>query len=242
MPSKQIIPGLFFPTFAAFILINFKAASVASVPADNRNAFSVYSLQKRADAEILPPLPTWSAYKTSNAVYFAHGRYYVELVGSTESVELVKTAVEVTKKFTSVIVVDDTAMAELDLFPQKNMVPGSLKLHLTNAFGFDGLTDTFTARHKFDNEIVTAFFSKRHSPQDAQRLLESYYKFLIDNGAKDKKDFNFEFGRAVTFYGTFELIFKNDVYIAGVHEADSLTAAVKAATMLKNKLTEAAGK
>ena len=45
-----------------------------------KNAFSVYSVQKRADVETLSTMQF--AYKTTNALYFVHGRYYVELLGS----------------------------------------------------------------------------------------------------------------------------------------------------------------
>lgn len=50
-----------------------------------RNAFSVYSVQKRADTRTLSFASPGPCYKTSNGVHFVHGKYYVELIGSTES-------------------------------------------------------------------------------------------------------------------------------------------------------------
>src|SRR4030042_753717 len=47
-----------------------------------RNAFSVYSNQKRED--VIDQDFAGFAYSTENAVFFAHGRYYVEILGALE--------------------------------------------------------------------------------------------------------------------------------------------------------------
>ena len=147
-----------------------------------KNAFSVYSVQKRAESEAFPPMQL--AYKTGNALYFVHGKYYIELVGSSESGELFKAIAEAARKIQANLAVDhDTRIAELALFPQENLVPGSIKLYLANAFGFERLTDTFTAKYRTGNETVTAFLSKRADSKDAEAIAESYRNFLIENGA-----------------------------------------------------------
>ncbi len=60
-----------------------------------RNAFSVYSVQKRADADILSLFHTSFGYRTENALYFVLGKYYIELVGSLESAQLSKAMIEI---------------------------------------------------------------------------------------------------------------------------------------------------
>jgi hypothetical protein len=45
-----------------------------------RRAFAVYSVQRRADSEKADV--TDFAYKTENALFFAHGRYYVEVIAA----------------------------------------------------------------------------------------------------------------------------------------------------------------
>jgi len=155
-----------------------------------KNAFSVYSVQKRADVQTPAFTRPQPCYKTSNGLYFIHGKFYVELIGSTESTALDKAMAEIAVKFASQKIVDDTKIVGFDLFPEENRIQGSLKLYLANAFGFDAFTDIFTCRYKLGDESITTFISKRPDPQDARTTAESYYNFLIENDAVDKPTAN----------------------------------------------------
>jgi len=203
-----------------------------------KNAFSVYSVQRRPDAEALPTMQF--AYRTTNASYFVIDRYYVELVGSAESQELLEAMLAVAGKIPErLAVAKDTEIAELLLFPQENIVSDSFKLHSASAFGFEGLTSTFTARYMFGGSSITAFLSRRQNAQEAQLVAESYYKFLIKNGGVDKplisKDIE---AKAIEFYGTTEIIFTTGPFLAGIHEAESQQTAEKLAEILIKRLKE----
>ncbi len=105
------------------------------------------------------------------------------------------------------------------------------------------MTDTFVARYKIDGETITVFVSKRPDVRDAEKLMAGYYDFLIENGAKDKDiTSGFDNCKIVDFYGFTEIVFSNSRFVAGVHEAEEQGAAVKAAVMLNDKLSEVAGK
>jgi hypothetical protein len=203
-----------------------------------RNAFSVYSTQKRAEAQPFPPMRF--AYKTGNALYFVHGKYYVELVGSLESNELLKAMAEVARKIRANLPIDyDTNIDELALFPPENLIGENIKLYLTNAFGFEKLTNTFSAQYKLDSETITAFLNKRTDTQDAQLIAKSYYNFLIDNGGAAKPAVNKTFeGKVVDFYDTTEIVFATGPFVAGIHEAENQQVAEKLAEMLFNKLSD----
>jgi len=109
------------------------------------------------------------------------------------------------------------------------------------AFGFEGLTDTFTARYKIDGETIIAFLSKRVDSNDAQLTAESYYNFLIDNGGVAKPIANKTIkAKVVDFYGTTEIIFVVGPFVGGIHEAENQQAAEKLAAKLISKLGEAA--
>ena len=205
-----------------------------------RNAFSVYSVQRRADVEILPDMQF--GYRTSDAPYFVHGKYYVEFIASSKSDELFKAMIATAQKIRTNLPVDvDTEIPELSLFPQEDLVAGSPKLYLTSAFGFERLTDTFTAQYNVGDETVTAFLSRRPDPQDAQRLAESYHKFLIDNGGEVKPAITKTLeGKVVDFYDTTEIVSAIGPFVAGIHEAENQHAAEKMAMGLSNKLSEAA--
>jgi len=214
-----------------------------------RNAFSVYSVQKRADVEILPSAQF--GYRTSNALYFVHDRFYVELVGSSESADLFVAMSEVADKLAGppFLLSQEsrggkvTEIPELTLFPQENIVAGSAKLYLSNVFGFDGFSDTFVCQYRLGEEVLTAFLSRRPGPQDARTTAENYYNFLIDNGGKAKPTSHDTLktigGKVVDFYGTTEIIFAIGPYVAGVHEAKNQQSAEKLAAQLINKLSDA---
>lgn len=210
--------------------------------ANTRNAFSVYSLQRRADADTISFFEPSFGYKTSNALYFCQGKYYVELVGSAESKQLFDAIIKTAQNIkTNLAVRNDVGIPELNLFPTEGIIPGSIKLHLKNAFGFEKLTDTFTARYKVNDVTITAFLSKRSSSESADAIAESYHRFLIENGAKAKNAANKTFeGKTLDFYATTEIIFTRGPFVAGVHEAENQQAAEKVAAKLNDKLSEAA--
>ena len=207
-----------------------------------KNAFSIYSVQRRADVEILPDMQF--GYRTSDAPYFVHGKYYVEFIASSKSDELFKAMIETAQKIQTNLAVDKAAqIPELSLFPQEDLVAGSHKLYLESAFGFEGFTDIFTAQYKFGDETITAFLSRRPDPQDAQLVAKSYHKFLIDNGAEIKAATNETlntFGAKVfDFYDTTEIVYAAGLFVVGIHEAENQQSAEKLAAILINKLDEA---
>jgi hypothetical protein len=201
-----------------------------------KNAFSVYSVQKRAESEAFPSMQF--AYKTGNALYFVHGKYYVEIVGSSESGELFSAMAEAARKIQANLAIDhDSGITEFAVFPQENLVAGSIKLYLVNAFGLDKLTNIFTARYKVGNETITAFIGKRADSKEAEAIAESYRKFLTENGAVTKNtDNKMLAGKVMDFYGTTEIVFTTGPFVAGIHEAENQQAAEKLAEILINKL------
>jgi hypothetical protein len=205
-----------------------------------RNAFSVYSVQRRAEAEPFPPMRF--AYKTGNALYFVHGKYYIELVGSSESGDLLRAIAEVARKVRANLTIDyDTGIAELTLFPQENLRREDIKLYPANAFGFEGLTDTFTAQYRFGDNSLTAFLSRCSAPKDAQIVAESYHNFLINNGGIAKPAVNKILeSKVIDFYDTTEIVFAAGPFVAGIHEAENQQAAEKLAVILFKTLNEAA--
>jgi hypothetical protein len=209
------------------------------------NAFSVYSVQRRAEVEIVPDLQF--AYATTSGLYFVHGKYYVELLGSSESSDLLRAMTEVLQNITSQLpAVEIEQIAELSLFPKENLVPGSCKLYLANAFGFDGLTDTFVAKYRAGDETVTAFLCRRSDATDARATAKSYCDFLVKNDAEVRaaseevlKENN---AKVFDFYGTTEIVFAAGTIMGGIHEAEDRPAAEKLAVRLIDKFANASGR
>jgi len=213
-----------------------------------RNAFSVYSVQRRADADILSLFHTSFGYRTDNALYFVHGKYYVELIGSAESAQLFKAMTEIAGNMTSRLKVGEPSpsetgrgeigqIAELSLFPDENAVLGSAKLYLADTFGFDGLTDTFVCQYKLGDETVSAFLSKRPDAGNAELIAGSYRNFLIENGATKRKAVNKTLeGKVLDFYDTTEIVLSTGPFVVGIHEAENQRSAEELAVKLIDKL------
>jgi len=204
-----------------------------------KNAFSVYSLQKRPGARPLEQIPL--AYKTSNGLYMMHGKYYVEVVGFVTSDKLSLAMAELARKIRSDLPVAGAEIAELKLLTNENLVPGTIKLYTESAFGLASFDNVFAASYKIADQTLTGFVSKRPDPQNAQQTAKTYYKFLLDNGAKavKPKDADSDLMMA-DFYGTIEIIFAQDIFVAGIHEADDQAAAEELAKILIKKLSEVA--
>jgi len=203
-----------------------------------KNAFSVYSTQVRAEANFLPEFEF--TYKTSNALYFVHGGYYVELVGSSEAAELSSAIAEIGRKVRTSLPIDaDSQITELAIFPKENLVPGGIKLYLASTFGCEGLTDTFSARYMLEDNEVIAFLSKKTNSSEAQAVAQTYYKFLIDNGGEDKipKDQSLQ-AKVLDFYGTTEIVFATGQFVGGIHEAENQQSAEQLAITLLDTLSE----
>jgi hypothetical protein len=209
------------------------------------NAFSVYSTQKRPDVEMLSFAYPRFHYKTGNGLYFVHGKYYVEAVGSSESTKLLSATVDIAQKISDVLAPHadtKTLEVEMALFPKENIVPGSIKLYLTSTFGFEGLTDTFAAKYKCGDETVTVFFSKRATAKEARKIAESYYQFLVESGGVEKPPSLPRKlpGRVIDVYGTTEIVFAVGPFVAGVHEAETQQCASELADRLFGKLSKEA--
>jgi len=205
-----------------------------------KNAFSVYSVQKRPDSRLLPDMGF--AYATSNALFLVQGQYYMELIGWSQSPRLFEAMTEVAKKIIRKVGTDTAAgIPELNLFDAQLVVPGSFKLYLASAFGFEGLSNTFTAQYRINDEAITVFFSKQPDSQLARKMAESYYRFLLDNGGTIKPADNQAVqdikGSVVDLYGDIEIVFSTGSFAAGIHAAQSQSVAEEAAEGLIEKLT-----
>jgi len=209
-----------------------------------KNAFSVYSRQKRADATDLNDLGASAfGYVAGNAICISLGKNYIEMIGSAESNELVDgmkgIAKDLSAKFKPT---DKDKIVELGYFPPQGTVAGSWKLQIDNAFGFDGLTDTYSAQYKVGDKAVSIFLSRRKNADEAKTVSKNYYDFLITNGAKavtvDSEILKSTGASVVDFYGSFEMVFSTGVFVGGIHEADNKQVAEKAAEVLIGRLKE----
>lgn len=201
------------------------------------NAFAVFSTQRRDDAETVE-LAQFS-YRTKNALFLLHGPYYVEIIAALPSVKFFKVMRLFAENFIHENDVEMKSIASLELFPRQNLNKNSISLHSSNPFGYNRLDRVFTAIYKQRDTELMAFISKRETAQEAKALASGYHKFLIEYGGKSiKLGLEINGARMVEIMETFEVIFTNGPYLAGIHEATDKKQAENLTDILNKRLKE----
>jgi hypothetical protein len=202
------------------------------------NGFAVYSAQMRDDGVRLNLTPF--SYRTENGHFFLHGHTYVEIIGSGSTQEEMDAREALAEALVAANPGSSEVFDELLLFPEPNLNSESISLISTDAFGFEGLDNVFTASYGLGGIEVTVFLSRRESPSEATAYASAYYTFLLANGGKavESKAFNAETARLVEILDTFELIVTKGAILAGVREAPDQAAAETLGRLLVDHLVE----
>jgi hypothetical protein len=202
-------------------------------------AFSVFSLQRRAEAQALDL--TEFAYQTQNALFFVCGRYYVEAVTAMPTEPMMAVMRAMARQFVAANPPGVTRIPELKLFPPENLEAGSQGLQVADAFGFDQFTNVFIAKYRLPdgatNAEVLAFLEMTKTPADAATLRDAYRSFLLANGGKEIEAGDAaSLGKPISFMDSVEIIFAEGDMVAGVHAAPEAVSAVKVARLLADRL------
>lgn len=201
-----------------------------------RRAFAVYSVQRRPDSEKVDVADF--AYKTENALFFAHGRYYVELIAAAVTEMMAERMRSLAYTFMRNIEVQNEEIDELVLFPREGLDEDGITLLISDAFGFDRFDNVFMARYSLEKAELRAFLSIRPDMAAASELVEVYHAFLIANGGADvRSDPGIPGARLVEILDTFELMFSHGNILAGVHAAEDRTEAERLGVTMMRKLS-----
>jgi hypothetical protein len=208
--------------------------------ASNQNAFAVFSAQRRDDADSLNLTP--HAYRTKNALFLVHGPYYLEIIASEASEDIFQPMLQFAQGFVDSLQVKSVQISEKNLFPKTDLIQNSISLIASDAFGFERFDNVFTARYTLDGAEIMAFISNRNSAGNAIELAEAYQKFLLTfGGRKMEIDLTIKDAMMVEILDTYEVIFSQGTYIAGIREAEDKARAKALAIRLSKQLKEATG-
>ncbi len=205
-----------------------------------QNAFSVFSLQRRDNAE--PLSIARHAYRSPNAIFFVHGKYYIELIASQASNRAIQSMQLLAAAFIRNTSSESTDIAEQDLFPKQNLVRGSISLITADAFGYEKLNQVHTASYQLNASTMMAYISRRKNADEADKLAADYGKFLLNfGGSKLDTQLPINNSQIIEILDTYEIIFSHGPYLAGVREAGNRDQAEKLAVQLFSQLREDAG-
>lgn len=203
-----------------------------------KNALAVFGVQKRPEGTDVGVADF--AYKTPDAVFLAKGKYYVEISGSAVSESLVGAMEALGTAFVKSVGSAAGEIEELASFPKENLVPQSFKLYRSDAYGYDGFKDLYSAKYDINGGQTTAFLCKLPDSAAAEKFAAEYRKFLTDNGGIAKAAANTALKDAVfEVVGELEIVFAKGAFVGGVHGAEKQeTAEAVAAKMLESLTTE----
>ena len=204
---------------------------------NSQNAFSVFSAQRREDAASLDLAQ--HAYRTPNALFLTHGRYYVEIIASKVSGQMLQPVKKMAETFIHNTPDEASTVNETQLFPKQEMVKNSIVLISSNAFGFDGFDKIYTAEYEFGDDRLTAYISHRKTPVDAKKMATAYTQFLLAYGGKNiEEKLPIKNARLIKILDTFEIVFFHDSYLAGTREAATINQAKTLAVRLYHRIKE----
>ena len=203
-----------------------------------QNAFSVFSAQRREDAQALGE--GQYGYQTANAIFFVHGPYYVEIIASDQSEAIRQPMRTFAETFINRHTVQTQTLQEKALFPKAGLIEDSISLVSADAFGYDRFDQIFTAAYQLEDNRLMAYFSLRQSPDEAQELASSYADFLMAfGGSAAKSHLAIPSAKLIYILDTYEVVFSHGPYLVGVREATDKQAAQNLALQLVNGIKEA---
>ena len=205
--------------------------------ANGHNAFSVFSAQRREDGVSLDIAQ--HSYRTSNALFLIHGSYYLEIIASEASERIVEPMKLLAERFIRNTRTETATINEMELFPQKDLVADSIALISSDAFGYEGLDKVYTAEYELDGAGLMAYFSRRQTGDDAEKLSTDYRDFLVNFGGQAiDTQLPIKNAQLVEILDTYEIIFSDGAYIAGVREAATIDQAKKLVLRLYDRIKE----
>jgi hypothetical protein len=204
---------------------------------NSQNSFSVFSAQRRKDSESLG-LAQY-AYRTPNALFLSHGRYYIEIIASKVSEQVLEPVKIMAETFIRNTPVKAATVNETELFPQEKLVKNSIVLISSDAFGYDGFDKIYTAEYELDDHNLMAYLSHRRTPEEAKELASNYTKFLLAFGGQNiEAQLPIKDARLIEILDTYEIVFFHDSYVAGIREAATINQAKMLVIRLYDQINE----
>lgn len=204
---------------------------------NSQNAFSVFSAQRREDAESIGLAQ--HAYRTPNALFLIHGRYYVEIIASKVSGQVLQPIKMMAETFIRNTPAEAATVNETELFPKQELVKNSMVLISSDAFGYDGFDKIYTAQYEFDDHSLMAYLSHRRTPVEAKELASAYTVFLLAYGGQNiEAKLPIKGARLIEILDTYEIVFSHGSYLAGIREAATINQAKTLAIRLYHRVKE----
>jgi hypothetical protein len=190
------------------------------------NAFGIFSIE-RFPGE--PPLHLGRlSYRSDANIYIWKGSYYIVVVSSGQLEEMGRKTLDLATKVTDVLPDSLEPVWGLSAFPRESLILDTIRYFHVDAMGLDFMQHTYTAVYHLREGDITAFISRKDSPQAAAVIVARYTKYSAEYGRGselhkvDDADLNL-----CDMQGTFDVIFHKGRLVGGVTAVDDPDTALK---------------
>ncbi len=204
----------------------------AYLMSDPNGALSVFTRQRRRDAQSLPGVGS-PAYRSGHTIFLLHGRMYVEIIPAGQSDALYQTALQLARRIVKALPAAASAPAQLagrELLPSKHMRPDSVSPMPAEQTGFNKLGQLLTAIYDIDGHQAVAFVAPQQSPAKAGELADQYVRALLEQGWQAQAwpaGNQVDGAKMVGLAGTYRVVLAAGQAVVGVHECENKDAAAR---------------
>lgn len=226
-------------SWATFVPTDEKGRYVDVFAYDMRSvagAFGIYAVERDVDQ---PPIDVGrEGYLTDGNHYFWKGQWYVYVQSSHDDEKGVSTGYKIAKAIAARLEDSGEPVPGLDTLPTDGVVNDSITYFKADAMSLDFMTNTFMARYKDGENLVSCFVSQRESAEEAESIRKEYIQYMTDYGDTMEEIAVDGVKMAVGDLGGgyTDVVFVIDSRIGGVSAVRGKDAAVKAAREFLAKL------
>ena len=199
------------------------------------NAFGVFSTERSEVSEELKI--GRAAYRSGTDYYIWKGRYYVQIIPSSDSVELKPIAMGLAEKLDELLLDSGEPVWGLSALPKENLIRQSVRYYLVDAMAMDFMKNTYLAEYKRNQTHVTVFLSRRDSAETAHDVITAYTEHARLYG-RNVEQLNINGAELMSFDmgDIYDVVFQKGILVAGVTGAEDRDVGIQAAADLWKQL------
>ncbi|MFC1580422.1 DUF6599 family protein [Thermodesulfobacteriota bacterium] len=151
------------------------------------SAFGVFAGERQEDISVVNF--GRRGYRFGAHLFIWKGPYYVRMIASEDSPRFRKMNLQMAKGLTPLLHDSGEPVWGLQALPKDDRVPGSEQFFKQDALGLEFMTDTYMARYRKKDILVTVFLSRKEHPAAAEDILRRYavYAKQFGEGVREVK-------------------------------------------------------
>ena len=190
------------------------------------NAFGIFATERDPAGKPLDFVA--DGYQSGVGFFLRRGRFYVQVLASAETPELIAAAQAIAKNAAESIPADDTGMDAFNLLPAAGQIAGSRRYTLRNAQGMAFLGNVYQADYDFEAKRVTFFIAPQADGAAAAAAYQAFCDAARQDGSLKGES---EVGGAklaeVQGWDTWNMMFARGDRLGGILNTDAPEAARK---------------